>query len=769
MEKMRVLAIFSAAYACAVFAAVYLPVEGLLLPLGGLCLAALPVLLLTRGRTGDRGKIAALAAAGAAAGFLWTAAYQAIFVAPARQMDDKTVRLTAQVLEYPRETDYGCSVLVRAETESAVKVDALLYMDAQGFALQPGDTVRAVTWCGFADRSASGEEIAYYTAKGVFLRGRTYGTVEIQRPERPPLRVLPAVLAARLRESILSAFPEETGPVILSVVTGNRDRLSESYSSALRRAGLRHTVAVSGMHLSFLAGFFTFLLGRHRRRTSLIVMPVLLLFMLVSGCTPSIVRATVMALMLLAAPLFDRERDDFTALAFALFVLLVQNPLAAAHVGLQLSFGAVAGIFLVSGDVQGWLDRKFPRKWAGRWTPGWFINGAVSFVTSTLSAAVGAMVVIIPLSALRFSTLSLVCILSNLLTLWAVGAVFCGGMAVGFVGLLCPPLARSLAVLAAPFAVYLNWIIPTLARLPFASVTMNSFYYRAWAVLLCALIFLTLLQRVRRVAFPAVLCALSLVLAIVLTNLSFRAGSMSVTALDVGQGQSVLLRQGSRLVLVDCGGDGYDSAGDAAADFIQDAGYNRLDLLVISHYHTDHANGVPQLLRRLEVGTVALPDVEEEDGLRREILSLAEEKGVEVRFIREDTEFFRDESCYLTVYAPMGAGNMNEEGLTVLAGAEGFDVLITGDMGADAERLLLAHADLPDIELLVAGHHGSANAASRELLEAVRPELALISVGKRNRYGHPARETLERLDACGAEIYRTDLQGSVTVRAAGQK
>lgn len=577
------------------------------------------------------------------------------------------------------------------------------------------------------------------------------------------------MLAGKLRESILAAFPEESGAVVLSIVTGNRERLTDSYSAALRRTGLSHTVAVSGMHLSFLAGFFSLLLGRHRRRTSLILVPVLILFMLISGCTPSIVRATVMLLMLLSAPLFDRERDDFTSLAAALLVLLLQNPLAAAHVGLQLSFGAVAGIFLVGDGLQAWFDKRFPRKHAKRWTPEWLKSVAANFVISTIIATLGAMVVTVPLIAIHFSALSLISPLSNLLTLWAVGAVFCGGMMVGLVGLLCPPLAHLLSFAVSHLAVYLDRSVSRLARVPFAAVTMDSFYYRAWVVLLCAVLFGALLTKgKRRLVLPAALCVFGLCAAIVLTHLSFRAGSMSVTALDVGQGQSVLLRLGDRLVLVDCGGDSYDSAGDVAADYIQDAGFCKVDLLVISHCHSDHANGVPQLLERLEVSVIALPDVEADFELRREITALAEEKKIELWLIREDVMAFEYGNCYLTLYAPLGAGETNEEGLTVLAGSGDFDALITGDMGSDVEQMLLSHAGLPDIELLVAGHHGSKSATSRELLEQTRPELAIISVGRHNRYGHPAQETLERLDAHGAEIYRTDLQGAVTVRVKKQ-
>ena len=251
--------------------------------------------------------------------------------------------------------------------------------------------------------------------------------------------------------------------------------------------------------------------------------------------------------------------------------------------------------------------------------------------------------------------------------------------------------------------------------------------------------------------------------ALVFQAASHTAGRLTVSVLDVGQGLSVALLSGGRAALVDCGGTGADNPGDTAADYFQSLGLSRIDLVVLTHYHEDHAGGIPELLERLEVGLLVLPDVEEEDPLRREITALAEEKGIETLFLAEDADVTFGESA-LRIYAPLGSGGANEEGLSVLCTAGDFDGLITGDMNDTVEKRLVKYGSLPDLELLVAGHHGSKYATSEELLLATRPELAVISVGY-NTYGHPAPETLERLAAAGCAIYRTDWSGTVTITA----
>ena len=764
---MRVLAIFSASYSLAVWAAVYGGLDRFLPRLGLLCCGAAMVLGLLLRRMPKRRKLAVLMAAGAAVGFLWTAGYQRIFVEPARALDQRTVMLSAQVKTWPEEGENGWSVVAAAETEGRVRVDTLLYLDEQGAELRPGDQISAVTRCSCADRTFSGEEITYYTAKGIFLRGKAYGTLTVERPERLLLSVLPALLEKEVETSILTAFPEGKGAEVLAIVTGNRNDLSQPFTSSLQRAGLSHTVAVSGMHLAFLAGALSMVLGKYRRSTSLVVIPVSLLFMVMAGCTPSVVRATVMVILLMAAPLFQRERDDATALGAALLILLVQNPLAVTHVGLQLSFGAVAGIFLTAEPIWEWMKEKLHLKNGKPLTLKWLIWLIPNYIAATLASTLGAQVFTLPLCALHFSSVSLLSPLSNLLTLWCVALLFGGSLLIGVLGSFWSEGAGALAGLLIPAVEYLDWSVGELSAVPFAALTLDSFSYQLWTILLSFAILFVLIKRSRLALWSAcATCGAALVLAMGFAALEFYLGPMRVTMLDVGQGQSVLLRQGSFLTLVDCGGSGYDNAGDLAANHIQNVGRQRIDLLILTHFHADHANGVPQLLERVKVERLMIPDGEEDDPLRAEILELARAQGTEIVTVTDKACLEVEKGNRVEVFPPLGDREENERGLSVLASCGGFDLLMTGDMSGEVEQMLLEYTDLPDLELLAAGHHGSRSSTSEELLTATEPETVLISVGKDNAYGHPAPELLERLGE--REVCRTDRDGTVTVTVTRQ-
>lgn len=764
---MRVLATGAFSFSASIFAAICLKLDAAVLPLAAgsaLTMAAAAVAL---GRWPRVRRRVVLVSLGMSAGFLWTGSYAQLFFRPAQELDGQTVVLHATVADYPQEETYGgFSLPARVETDGLVRPLAVLYVDEQGAGLRPGDEISAVVHYTLANRSFSGEEITYYTAKGIFLRGEVYGRLDVCRPEQVPVQYWPAVLAGALKKGIARAFPQREAGIVQGIVTGNRDNLTDEFTSSLQRVGMSHTVAVSGMHLAFLAQGLVTLRGRGRRSTAVLTILWAVLFSALCGHTPSVDRAAMMIVLLQIAPLFNRERDLPTSLGFALMVLLLLNPYAAAHIGLQLSFAAVAGIALASDKIQDWLLGVFHLERHGeRWTQR-ILKKIPRFCVSTLSATLGASVLTVPLVAFYFDTCSLISPLANLLTLWAVGFIFVGGLLVGAVAVALPELGEILAVPVVWLVRYVENAVGLLAVPNLSALSMECLIYRAWLVFIYLLLAAALICKgKKRPWIPLCAGVSTLCLSVLAVGLSARMGEMLVAVLDVGQGQSVVLYQKNLYALVDCGGNGEENAGDVAADYLQSRGVSRLDMLILTHLHEDHANGVPRLLERLRVETIYLPEEAEDSALRREILELADEKRIAVVTVTRDLSINTGQGQAVALYAPVEeSGETNERGLTVLADGGSFRALMTGDMGAAGEEALLNIADLAQTEVLVVGHHGSDTSTTQALLDLARPEYALISVGEHNLYGHPAQETLERLEEAGAEVYRTDWDGTIEIK-----
>ncbi len=188
-----------------------------------------------------------------------------------------------------------------------------------------------------------------------------------------------------------------------------------------------------------------------------------------------------------------------------------------------------------------------------------------------------------------------------------------------------------------------------------------------------------------------------------------------------------------------------------------------MDALILTHLHADHANGAVRLIQSMKVKTLVMPkEPNDDDGLLVEILSAAEKHGTEIKYIGTDSMLTSD-GINVSIFAPPDKGSENERGLSMKVSLGSYDMLVTGDMNRTAEKAIISGHQLDGTELLIAGHHGSAYSTSDELLTATGAKTAIISVGY-NSYGHPSNAALHRLWEAGAQVWRTDLNGNVTVR-----
>lgn len=745
---------FSCACSAGIFAAVYLLPEKLYLPIGFLCtligLSLLGLFKLPR---------PALVSLGLAIGFLWTGLYGTLFRAPAHALiSDKKLPYTLVVTEFPRKTQYGGAVIAKLQTGAASEPLVCLYAGQEILELCPGDLISANIRLS-PSNLRHGENYDYYQSRGIYLLGSVSGQLSLlHHPSSIPFRFWPQWIAQIVKNTISELFPADVSGFVTSLLTGDKAPLPDGLYAAFRRSGIAHVVAVSGLHLSFLAGLIAVLLGKRSMASAIVIIPLLFLFSAAIGNSPSALRAAFMSCALLIAPLFGRENDKPTTLSAVLMLLLLFCPYSAASVSLQLSFSAVAGIFLITGSFQARWMKRLP-KWKN--FPGNFFLKILQFFVSTLATTLGALLFSTPLSAIHFHSVSLAGPLTNLLTLLSVSATFLTSLFAALIGSIFVPAGTFLAWLAAWPARWVIFISQNISLWPFASLALFSGYTIACFLTVSALLLLWLFSRGKVRPTIAVSALIIPILAVqFLPAYQTSQAALTVITLDVGQGSATLLLSDGQAVLVDCGGN-EDNAGDIAADYIQSHGLSSLDTLILTHYDSDHTNGVPELLARLPVKRMVLSAEDTDSQNCAEILALAEKHYCDVDLLyREDLTF----SCgvaELKVMIPMGAGSSNESGLSVLCSSGEFDVLITGDMSANMEKRLLKYRQLPDIELLVVGHHGAETSTSFELLHTVKPESAVISVGY-NSYGHPSDETLLRLDLAGCAIYRTDWMGTVT-------
>lgn len=739
-------------FSAAIFIAVYLLPESFLFPAGIFCAFFLMLSLPFHRKTRRRIFLAAL---GLLLGFLWTGCYNQLFRVPAHALSQPEIQeYSATVLNFPQPTSRGASLLVQLEEGSKVQ----LYGDHEFLSLQPGDVITCSVSLAPSD-FLHGEGLDYYQSKGVYLLGYAQDSLTLTyHPDTISPRYWPQYTAHALKKSISQLFPSDLSGFLTALITGDKTALPTGLYAAFQRSGISHVIVVSGLHISFLAGIIAYLFGKRTWRSSIPGIVSMFFFAALAGNTPSALRAACMCALLLMAPLVKREPDKLTTLSVTLFLLLLPCPYAVTSISLQLSFAAVAGIYLITEKLTVCWIKTIP-KWDK--PLGKLCRRFLIFLIRNLAVTIGALLFTTPLSALYFHSISLAGPITNLLTLWAVSFGFLGGLCTTLLGLFSIPLGSILAYFISWPVRWVLLIAQNITRCPFASVSLSSEYLLLWFIVTYSILLLWLASRGKmRPAIPIGALILTLCSSLIANAWSTRTSALTVAALDVGQGASTLFHSQGHTVLVDCGGNSGDDPGDIAADYIQALGSSHLDVLILTHFHTDHACGVPELLSRLDVSTLIIPDVTPEDPLRQEILALAEMYNCKVEMLTNDAHI-NFGAASMEIYAPLGDGGANEEGLSVLCSYDDYDFLLTGDMNDVIERRLVKYKNLPDIEFLFVGHHGSKNSTSEELLLAVTPEHAVISSGY-NRYGHPTEEALERLGAAGCDIYRTDMMGTIT-------
>jgi len=576
-------------------------------------------------------------------------------------------------------------------------------------------------------------------------------------------------LRARMIRAVNQLLPNDQASLLAAITLGERTGIPSQISQAFLGSGTYHILAISGLNVSLLAGALLFVLKAIRvplRLRALLSMGLITFYAALAGGSPSVVRAAVMADVYLLAVVLDREADPLNTLAISALALLLWQPLFVWDVGFQLTFVATWAILA----AVNWRPLlRLPTPW--RWGTAPLVLSAAAFLGTA------------PILASIFHRISPVAILANLPIVPLSGLLTGAGMLFGLMAMAIPQSLGLFVTLIGFFIELLVNLAGWFARLPLASVQLPSpsspmvaCYYIALGAAAAA----TGRRWLRWVSVSAALAFVILVGARLVPV--FQNDIVRVTVLDVGQGDGILVElPGQGAILIDGGGlfdDRFDIGEQVVVPFLLSRWIARLDLVVLSHPHPDHLNGLAAVLRHFPVGAVwdggqrvASPsylwfeEVLRHKRIPHKILQAgyrtSEFEPIEIAVLHPPTTLLRG--------SPRGrSSDVNSNSLVLLLRYRDIRVLLPGDIEEEAERLLLEQGTGLSAQVLKVPHHGGRTSSSLPFLERVRPTVAVVSAGYRNRFLHPHQETLERYRAMGIELYRTDRHGAVTVTTDGR-
>lgn len=598
--------------------------------------------------------------------------------------------------------------------------------------------------------------------------------VLMQRPAGFSLQRLLDRAAQGCDRLIRQAVPDPAASaVVMALVTGSQAAIPADVKTAYARAGVAHILSISGFHVAVIAATLSQLLVwllvrwqwlalrlNARRVALLATLPAMAGYLLFTGAAPATVRSVVMLAVVVLALCAERESEVLDALLLAALVLLIHDPAVLFDISFQLSFLSLWGIVVVTPLLLHPLRSRLS---------GWKQPLALFFAASVAAVVTTAVPTLASFHQATFTGL-----LANFVVvpLAGYGAVVIGAVAaVTSAGL--PALSGWLFGAA-------GWLVGLSNRFVFwiADLPLVRSYKVGWLDLLAVVVVLSVLSFVKSMRWRGLLLGSTCVVVIAAHGWpeGAQAGRLRVTLLSVGQAEAILLQfPDQSTMLIDGGGYLNTTGTDFGERYLVPAlytlGVKQLDRLVLTHPHPDHLGGLAAVVEQFRVGEFWQgPWTAAGEGDAGRLQSALARRSVAVRQFQPGIRQLFFGRCRLTLLQPLHADGEyngdNEASLVLRVDYHRFSALLMADAGHEAEQWMLGHG-LQPATLLKVGHHGSRTATGEPFVQQVKPRVALLSVGAGNRFGLPAPETLERLRRCGAQIYRTDLDGTIQVVSDG--
>ncbi|OEF96249.1 DNA internalization-related competence protein ComEC/Rec2 [Desulfuribacillus alkaliarsenatis] len=561
-------------------------------------------------------------------------------------------------------------------------------------------------------------------------------------------------------QNIINSYMENREfAIVNALVLGDRGYIDFDTRDQIRNLGLAHLFALSGLHVGIIIVVMIFFADRllfiTRERAYVILLVLLPVYAILTGASPSVVRAVIMAMLMLIALLINKKGDVYTNLILAAFVIILFEPKLLLAAGFQLTFIITAGIVLFMPIID-YMLRKAHLSWP------WLRN----FVAITISAQILAF----PLLVYYFQEFAWSVFISQFFIL---------------------PIISFLILPAGIMLLMFGWIHPALTVIPgyilkhsaslmlsitdgfeFATRFVSSFpEISIWWVLIyfAGTVFMGYLLYYKRYHVKAIVIN-SLFLIVVIAYVFFPklpTGELHITLIDVGQGDAIHIETPKgKHILIDGGGipgSNYDIGKHVVLPYLNAIGVRHLDIVFLSHADYDHIQGLFAVLVEHSVGSL-IYGYDDPRPIFQELKQLAERSGVELYQVTEGDKIIVDDIVFEILYPKINKSVLsspNETSMVKLLTYYDVKVLFTGDIEAETEMLLYDTLYDLQVDILKVAHHGSRTSSTELFLQQVSPEYAAISVGKYNRFGHPNQQVLDNLHNIGAEIYRTDEQGAI--------
>ena len=604
-----------------------------------------------------------------------------------------------------------------------------------------------------------------------------------------------------VKEKIYDLLDKREANLLIGLLLGDDDNIDDDIEESFKISSLSHILAVSGMQVTYIITamyiIFNNLLGK--RKTKIVIIIILIFYTILTGFSPSIVRASIMGILIMGAGLFYRKNDIWNSIAISLLLMLIYNPFLITNVGLQLSYLGTIGIILLNKTFLRIFNKiRFEKYILNR-----KIINIVSKIIEILTVTISASVVVFPIMLYNFNLFGTYFLITNLLASIIIGPITIFGTVIVIISFVFLKIGKLLSII---LEISLNTLVlvSNFSKLPFSKIyittpkmSMIIFYY----VLIIFFNYICKIYNNRNLSLTQIrfrnLIALykykikeiynnkksrkkfiSVLILIVfcfnIYNFFIIKRELKIYFVDVGQGDSTfIVTPKNETILIDGGGSlgtDFDVGESTLLPYILDRGYKKINLMFVSHFDQDHIGGLFKILEELKVEKVCISKQEEDSENYQKFLNIVKEKDIQVLVVKIGDKIVLDNNLYFNVLWPkdkqIEENKLNNNAIVMKLNYNNFSMLFTGDIEKKAEEEILEtykNSKILESDILKVAHHGSKTSTTDEFLSRVKPKIALIGVGKDNMFGHPSNTTIEKLENMGIKIYRTDLNGEISI------
>lgn len=558
-----------------------------------------------------------------------------------------------------------------------------------------------------------------------------------------------------IRDTINGTLTDEEGNLLLAILLGDKDKLSEDIQESFNTSNLSHMLAVSGAHVSYIILGLTYVLQNSiigKKNGKIVCIIFLLAFMAITNFTPSVTRACIMAILTLFSSIIYRKSDVYTNISVAALITLIFNPYGLLDLGFQLSYGGTIGIIIFIKRIQ---EKKSNSK-------------VINYIKQMALVSIYANIIIIPIMMYHFNTVSFTFIISNIMASPILGIIVITGFLFIIASITVKPLTRLIAIFIKPILSILIKISQICSKLPFSNILVVTPYM--FNVISYYAIILYCIKSKKNNKCKIIICLL-IVLILINFIIYIFPQKLRIFFIDVGQGDSTLIiTPDKKTVLIDGGGsDSFDVGKKVLLPYLLDRRILKIDYVLISHFDTDHCGGILTIMEKVKVKNIIISEQAEHSENYERFKKLMIHKKIRLIEVKKGDKIKIGRYSEFKILFPtsrlLSENPLNNNSIVAQFNYNNFKMLFTGDIEKLAEQQILK-AEKAEIraDILKVAHHGSKTSSIPEFIKAVKPKIALIGVGKNNTFGHPNQQTIKNLENIKCRTYRTDLQGEIIIK-----